>query len=83
MEGELAQNAELRRQAGHMLNLYAVKVSRLEEPRNHEKIEVRTYTARRAELLALETYPGCDAHTLGVFFEGVWRCLDRDGSSPR
>ena len=66
-----------------MLNLYAVKVLRLGEPRNHEKIAVRTYTARRAELLTLETYPGCDAHTLGVFFEGVWRCPDRDGSSLR
>jgi hypothetical protein len=57
-----------------MLNLFAVKVSRVSEPRNYENIEIRVYTARRAELLALETIPGCDAHTLRVFIDGTWRC---------
>jgi hypothetical protein len=57
-----------------MLNLFAVKVSRVSEPRNYENIEIRAYTARRAELLALETFPGCDAYTLRVFIDGTWRC---------
>jgi hypothetical protein len=57
-----------------MLKLFAVKVSRVNEPRNHENIEIRTYTARRAEILAIETYPGCDAHTLREFIDGTWRC---------
>jgi hypothetical protein len=44
-----------------MLNLYAVKVWHSSEPRHAETIEVRTYTARRAEHLASESYPGCEA----------------------
>jgi len=44
-----------------MLNLYAVKVWHSREPRRFETIEVRTYTARRAEELATESYPGCKA----------------------
>ena len=42
-----------------MLNLYAVKVWHNCEPRHFETIEVRTYSARRAEDLATESYPGC------------------------
>jgi hypothetical protein len=42
-----------------MLNLYAVKVWHSSGPRHFETIEVRTYTARRAENLASESYPGC------------------------
>jgi hypothetical protein len=57
-----------------MLKLYAVKVWHTSEPRNCEHVQVRTYTPRRAQLLALETYPGCNAHTLGVFIEGSWHC---------
>jgi hypothetical protein len=44
-----------------MLKLYAVKVWRTSEPRNFETIWVRTSTARRAQDLAIESYPGCDA----------------------
>ncbi len=44
-----------------MLNLYAVKVWHSSEPRHFETIEVRTYTARRAENLANESFPGCMA----------------------
>ena len=44
-----------------MLNLYAVKVWHSSEPRYAEEIEVRTYTARRAEHLALDSFPGCRA----------------------
>ena len=44
-----------------MLNLYAVKVWHSCEPRHFETIEVRTYTAGRAEDLATESYPGCKA----------------------
>jgi len=32
-----------------MLKLYAVQVWRMNEPRNYENIEVRTFTARRAK----------------------------------
>lgn len=61
-----------------MLKLYAVKVSRVSQPRNHETIEIRTYSAHRAQDLALETYPGCNAHTLGVFIEGTWHRAAHD-----
>jgi hypothetical protein len=44
-----------------MLNLYAVKVWHSSGPRHFETIEVRTYTARRAEDLAGESFPGCMA----------------------
>ena len=44
-----------------MLNLYAVKVWHSSGPRHFETIEVRTYTARRAEDLASESFPGCTA----------------------
>jgi hypothetical protein len=44
-----------------MLNLYAVKVWHSSGPRHFEMIEVRTYTARRAEHLASESFPGCVA----------------------
>jgi hypothetical protein len=44
-----------------MLNLYAVTVWRAHEPRRCETVEVRTYSAKRAEQLASESYPGCQA----------------------
>jgi hypothetical protein len=44
-----------------MLNLYAVKVWHSSGPRHLETIEVRTYTAQRAETLASESFPGCTA----------------------
>jgi hypothetical protein len=44
-----------------MLNLYTVKVWHSSGPRHFETIEVRTYTARRAEDLASESFPGCMA----------------------
>ena len=44
-----------------MLNLYAVKVWHSTGPRFFETIEVRTYSARRAEDLASESFPGCIA----------------------
>ena len=49
-----------------MLNLYAVKVWHSSEPRHFETIEVRTYTARRAEDLASESFPGCMAAALRI-----------------
>jgi hypothetical protein len=61
-----------------MLKLYAVKVWRTREPRDHETIWVRTYTARRAQYLAIESDPGCEAHTLRMFFEGAWHCAAHD-----
>ena len=62
----------------HMLKLYAVSVWRTREPRNYETIEVRTYTARRAQDLAIESYPGCAAHTLRMLVEGTWHCSAHD-----
>ena len=61
-----------------MLKLYAVQVWRMNEPRNYENIEVRTFTARRAQDLAIESYPGCNAHILGVLVEGTWHCAVHD-----
>jgi hypothetical protein len=55
----------------HILKLYAIQVWRTSEPRNNETIEVRTYNERRALNLALESYPGCNAHTLGVFIDAL------------
>jgi len=42
-----------------MLNLYAVTVWHSSEPQQFETVEVRTYSARRAEHLASESFPGC------------------------
>jgi hypothetical protein len=42
-----------------MLNLYAVTVWHSSEPQQFETVEVRTYSARRAEQLASESFPGC------------------------
>ena len=50
-----------------MLNLYAVKVWHSSGPRHFETIEVRTYTARRAEDLANESFPGCLAAAQRIF----------------
>jgi hypothetical protein len=44
-----------------MLNLYAVTIWHSSEPRRFATIEVRTYSARRAEHLASESFPGCRA----------------------
>jgi hypothetical protein len=49
-----------------MLNLYAVKVWHASGPRHFETIEVRTYTARRAEHLASESFPCCIAAAVRV-----------------
>lgn len=49
------------RERPDMLNLYAVTVWHASAPRHAEMIEVRTYTARRAEHLASESFPGCSA----------------------
>jgi hypothetical protein len=57
-----------------LLKLFAVKVWRVSEPRKYETIWVRTYTARRAQHLAIESYPGCSANTLRVFVDGTWGC---------
>jgi hypothetical protein len=64
------------------LKLYSVEVSRLSIPRDHETIQVRTYSARRAQELMLETYPDCSARTLGVFFEGTWHRARHDDNAP-
>jgi hypothetical protein len=61
-----------------LLKLFAVKVSRVSEPRESETIWVRTYTARHAQHLAIETFPGCDAQTLGVFMASSWRSIVHD-----
>ena len=61
-----------------MLKLYAVKVWRTSEPCNFETIWVRTSTARHAQDLAIESYPGCDAHALSVFVDGTWHCAGHD-----
>jgi hypothetical protein len=55
-----------------MLKLYAVTVWHTSEPRHFETIEVRTYSANRAEHLATESYPGCKAHTSDVLVKGAW-----------
>ena len=57
-----------------MLKLYAVNVWRIAESRNYDTVWVRTHTARRAQELAMESYPGCDAHILRMFVEGTWQC---------
>jgi hypothetical protein len=44
-----------------MLNLYAVTVWRTQDHGRCETVEVRTYSAKRAEHLATESYPGCQA----------------------
>jgi hypothetical protein len=44
-----------------MLNLYAVTVWHSSEPNHLQTIEIRTYSARRAEELASETFPCCRA----------------------
>jgi hypothetical protein len=48
-------------QQSHYLQPGTTAVSRLSIPRNHETIQVRTYSARRAQELMLETYPDCSA----------------------
>jgi hypothetical protein len=59
-----------------MLTLYAVKVWRTGEPGYCEIIEIRTYSAQRAQRLATESFPGCSARTLTAFVEGAWRNVD-------
>jgi hypothetical protein len=61
-----------------MLNLYAVTVWHASAPRHAEMIEVRTYTARRAEHLASESFPGCRATAEQVTVEADYR-----GETPR
>jgi hypothetical protein len=62
----------------NVLKLYSVKVWRTSEPGNNQTVWVRTFTARRAQYLAIETYPGCTAHTLGVLLDGTWNCAGHD-----
>jgi hypothetical protein len=50
-----------------MLELYAVKVWHLSGPRYFEMIEVRAHSARRAEDLARESFPGCMAAAQRIF----------------
>lgn len=57
MQGGASFNSE----RSDMLNLYAVTVWHLTATRYVETIEVRTYSVRRAEQLARETFPGCRA----------------------
>ena len=44
-----------------MLILYGVTVWHSSEPRHFETIEIRTYSTRRAEHLARESFPCCRA----------------------
>jgi hypothetical protein len=60
-----------------MLNLYAVKVWHLSGPCHFETIEVRTYTAQRAEHLASESFPGCLAAA-----EWISAVIKRDSPPP-
>ena len=60
------------------LKLYSVEVSNASKPRIHENIAVRTYTARRAQQLMLETYPDCNARIRGVFTAGTWQRATND-----
>ena len=60
-----------------MLNLYAVKVWHSSEPRHAEMIEVRTYTARRAEHLASESYPGCEASAQPIYRRDLRSTMSR------
>jgi hypothetical protein len=62
----------------HMLKLYEVKVWRSAEPRDFDTVWVRTHTARRAQELAMEGYPGCDAHTERMLVDGAWQCAVSD-----
>ena len=66
-----------------MLKLYAVRVWHTSEPRHLETIEVRTYTAQRAEHLASESYPGCNAYAAREFVDGAWQHPTYDDQSPR
>ena len=61
-----------------MLKLYAVKVWRVREPSKNETIWVRTYTARRAQHLVIDSYPECNAEARGVFIDGTWACIGHD-----
>jgi hypothetical protein len=61
-----------------MLKLFAVKVWRTSEPRNFETFGFARPLARRAQGLAIESYPGCDAHALSVFVDGTWHCAAHD-----
>ena len=66
-----------------MLKLYAVKLWHTSEPRHFETIEVRTYSAHRAEALVSESYPGCNAHAARVFVDGAWYDSSNDNHAPR
>jgi hypothetical protein len=64
-----------------MLDLYAVKLWRLSQPSHFEIIEVRTHSATRAEHLARESFPGCEAQTTAVLVDGTW--YDTRPEQPR
>jgi len=57
-----------------MLNLYAVTVWHATAPDEIETIEVRTYSAARAECLASESFPGCSTHAEPLDIEPRDRC---------
>lgn len=77
----LSQGEERQQTTGvPMLNLYAVKLWHASAPHYCEIIEIRSYTARRAEHLASESYPGCAA-CASVFVGGAWCELSKDHPS--
>ena len=55
-----------------MFDLYAVKLWHPSQPSHFEMIEVRTDSATRAEHLARESFPGCEAQTTAVLVDGTW-----------
>jgi hypothetical protein len=55
-----------------MLNLYAVPVWHSSGPDQFETVEVRTYSARLAEHLASESFPGCR-----VIAEPIYDLIER------
>ena len=55
-----------------MLKLYAVNLWHPCTLDYLETIEVRTYTPKRAEHLASESYPGCRARAERVLVNGGW-----------
>ena len=54
-----------------MLRLYVVKVWRTNEPQLRDHLGPHVYCTPRATPL-IESYPGCNADTLGVLIEGTW-----------
>jgi hypothetical protein len=55
-----------------MLNVYVVEVWHASQPACCETIEVRTHSAKRAQYLARESFPGCMARATSMFVDGAW-----------